>query len=278
MHFDRHGIIHDYVHEQLRALVAAGFRITFVSNAPKFSEGTAREVASFCRQILWRRNVGYDFGAYKDGIKAIGNLDRVDRLVLMNDSVYGPFYPLKPLLEAVDPSKTDFWGITDSWEIAFHIQSYFLLFFPRALQSKQFREFWQRFPYVNRKNWVIERGEVALSQLLVQHKFRAAALAPYWRAAERILEKIDKVDSTELAPAHREFLERITNHIVRGTPMNQSHFFWETIVVDFDCPFLKREVIKQNPAGIPYMWRWPEMIGECGSYDLSLISRHLQAD
>ena len=49
-----------------------GFRITFVSNAPKFSEGTAREIASFCRQILWRHNVGYDFGAYKDGIKAIG--------------------------------------------------------------------------------------------------------------------------------------------------------------------------------------------------------------
>src|SRR4051794_4350394 len=67
VHFDRHGIIHDYVHEQLRALVAAGFRITFVSNATKFSQGTAAEIASCCRQILWRRNVGYDFGAYKDG-------------------------------------------------------------------------------------------------------------------------------------------------------------------------------------------------------------------
>jgi lipopolysaccharide biosynthesis protein len=278
VHFDRHGVIHDYVHEQLRALVGAGFRITFVSNATKFPEEAVTEISRFCRQILWRRNVGYDFGAYKDGIKAIGNLDRVERLVLMNDSVYGPFYPLKPLLEAVDPSKTDFWGITDSWELAFHIQSYFLMFFPGALQSKQFREFWHRFPYVNKKKWIIERGEIGLSQLLVQHKFRAGVLAPYWQAAERILEKINKVDSAALAPAHREFLERITNHIVRGTPMNQSHLFWESIVVDFDCPFLKREVIKQNPAGIPFTWRWPEMIGERSSYDLSLISRHLQAD
>src|SRR5215212_6819303 len=94
VHFDRHGIVHDYVHEQLRSLVAAGFRITFVSNAPKFSQKSVAEIAVFCRRIVWRRNTGYDFGAYKDGIKAIGDLDQVDRLLLMNDSVYGPFHPL----------------------------------------------------------------------------------------------------------------------------------------------------------------------------------------
>src|SRR6476620_6609425 len=82
VHFDRHGIIHDYVHGQLQALVDAGFRVTFVSNATKFSKESAAEVAPWCRQILWRRNVGYDFGAYKDGIMAVGDLDQVDRLLL----------------------------------------------------------------------------------------------------------------------------------------------------------------------------------------------------
>jgi lipopolysaccharide biosynthesis protein len=277
VHFDGHGIIHDYVHEQLRALVEAGFRITFVSNATKFSKGTAAEIAALCRQIIWRRNVGYDFGGYKDGIKAVGDLDQVDRLLLMNDSIYGPFYPLTEMLAAIDPAQTDFWGITDSWEIAFHIQSYFMIFFPGALQSSQFRKFWARFPYVNKKDWVIHQGEVGLSQLLVQHKMRANVLAPYWQAAEIILKKISRLDTDALAPAHKEFLERIANHIVRGTPMNQSHFFWETIVADFRCPFLKRDVIKHNPAGIPYTWRWPEMITEHSDYDLSLIKRHLQA-
>jgi lipopolysaccharide biosynthesis protein len=276
-HFDRHGIIHDYVHEQLRALVAAGFRITFVSNAPEFPQTSVAEISNSCRQILWRRNAGYDFGAYKDGIKAVGDLDQVDRLLLMNDSIYGPFYPLTQILAAVDPLQTDFWGITDSWELAYHIQSYFMIFFQGALRSPEFRKFWRRFPYVNKKQWVIERGEIGLSQLLVQHKLRASALAPYWRVAEVILNKINRVDMTALAPAHKEFLERISNHIVRGTPMNQSHFFWETIVVDFGCPFLKRDVIKHNPAGIPYTWRWPEMISKHSSYDLSLIRRHLQA-
>jgi lipopolysaccharide biosynthesis protein len=277
VHFDRHGIVHGYVLEHLRALVAAGFRITFVSNAPKFSRESIAGIAGFCRQILWRHNAGYDFGAYKDGIRAVGDLDQIDRLLLMNDSVYGPFFPLTKILAAVDPLQTDFWGITDSWEHAYHVQSYFMLFLQGALQSAEFGKFWRRFPYVNKKEWIIERGEIGLSQLLVQHKLRASVLAPYWQVAEVVLNKIDRVDTAAFAPAHKEFLERISNNIVRGTPMNQSHFFWETIVVDFGCPFLKRDVIKLNPAGIPYTWRWPEMISEHSDYDLSLIRRHLQA-
>jgi lipopolysaccharide biosynthesis protein len=226
---------------------------------------------------LWRRNAGYDFGGYKDGIKALGDLDQVERLLIMNDSVYGPFFPLTPILAAIDPLQTDFWGITDSWELAYHIQSYFMIFLQGALQSGEFRKFWRRLPYVNKKEWVIENGEIRLSQLLVQRKLRASVLAPYWPAAELILNKINRVDMAALAPAHREFLERVANYIVRGTPVNQSHFFWETIVVDFGCPFLKREVINHNPAGIPYTWRWPEMISEQSGYDLGLIKRHLQA-
>jgi hypothetical protein len=152
-----------------------------------------------------------------------------------------------------------------------------MLFLQGALQSAEFGKFWRRFPYVNKKEWIIERGEIGLSQLLVQHKLRASVLAPYWQVAEVVLNKIDRVDTAAFAPAHKEFLERISNNIVRGTPMNQAHFFWETIVVDFGCPFLKRDVIKLNPAGIPYTWRWPEMISEHSDYDLSLIRRHLQA-
>src|SRR5215210_2469347 len=95
LHFDRRGQIHDYVIQQLTELKEAGFRITFVSNAPKFELANVADVEALCRQIVWRRNVGYDFGGYKDGIRCIGNLDEVDRLIVMNDSAYGPFYPLR---------------------------------------------------------------------------------------------------------------------------------------------------------------------------------------
>jgi hypothetical protein len=70
-HYDGEGLIHDYVLHQLGELAAAGFRIVFVSNSPKFPPESVAQVSPFCRTILWRYNVGYDFGAYKDGLNAI---------------------------------------------------------------------------------------------------------------------------------------------------------------------------------------------------------------
>jgi hypothetical protein len=276
VHFDRYGIIHDFVIEQLRQLVAAGFRVTFVSNSPKFGKRSIADIAPFCRQILWRRNVGYDFGAYKDGIAAVGDLNRVSRLVLMNDSVYGPFFPLASVLAGVDPSKTDVWGITDSWEHHYHIQSYFILFLEGALRSPAFHRFWRRFPYVNRKNWIIFYGEIKLTQLLTQSKLRASVLNPYWEVAKAVLGKLESRPD-DLPPAHERFLAHMHDLLVRGNPVNQSHFFWDTLVTDFRCPFLKREVILINPAELPYQWRWPEVVGQ-SDYDLGLIMRHLQAN
>lgn len=276
VHYDRRGVIHDYVIYQLKSLVEAGFRITFVSNAPKFPASNIGEIAPLCRQILWRRNVGYDFGAYKDGIAAIGNLDQIDRLLLMNDSAYGPVRPLNEVLAQADPSQTDLWGITDSYQIHYHVQSYFIVFLKGALSSPVFRRFWRRMPYVNNKTWVIRYGEVRLTQVLTQQKLRASVLSPYWDLARAALSALERRPDV-LSKVHKEFLEEMQESIIRGVPMNPSHMFWETLLTEFGSPFLKREVITGNPVKVPFMWRWDEAIGKISDYDVTLIRRHLQA-
>ena len=156
VHFDSKGAIHDYIIHQLRELMDAGFRITFVSNAPIFPESSRALVRPFCKDIIWRFNTGYDFGAYKDGIASLGNLDQIDTLALMNDSIYGPFWKLSETLSAIDKSKYDFWGIVDSWEQQrYHLQTFFIVFFAKALRSSAFKTFWRTYPYVNNKGWVI---------------------------------------------------------------------------------------------------------------------------
>jgi len=277
LHFDRRGQIHDYVIRQLTELREAGFRITFVSNSPKFELSNLADVEALCRQIVWRRNVGYDFGGYKDGIRCIGNLDGVERLILMNDSTYGPFYSLRNLVDSVDAAKTDYWGITDSWEHHYHLQSYFVLFLKGALSSSAFRQFWQRLPYVNRKTWVIRNGEIKLSQILAHRKFRLHVLAPYWEVANHVFAKIAKI-SDDLPEEHKLFLQYVQSRIISGRPLNPSHYFWETLIADFGCPFLKREVITINPTESPFNWRWSEVIARNSDYDTDLIMRHLQAN
>jgi lipopolysaccharide biosynthesis protein len=277
VHFDPEGVVHDYVVEQLRQLVAARYRITFVSNARRLQDKSVAAILPFCRQVIWRRNVGYDFGAYKDGIAAIAGLT-CDRILLMNDSVYGPFRPLAEVLDSIDDSKTDFWGITDSWDCHYHIQTYFILFFKEAIASQAFRKFWRNLPYVNSKYWLVRNAEMKLTQRLTQHKLRAMALCPYWDVAKVVLGKLEVGPRDELTPVHKAFLEGLEAHLVKGQPLNPTHYFWETLITDFKCPFIKRELIQSNPARVVYAWRWAEVIGPNSRYDMGLIRRHLQAN
>lgn len=276
VHFDRKGVVHDYVVKQLEALVEAGFRITFVTNSPRFEEDNVALISPYCRQILWRRNVGYDFGAYKDGIAALGDLAAINRLLLMNDSVYGPVRPLSEVLLNADPERTDVWGITDSWEHHYHIQSYFIVFLKGALSSKAFRRFWRRMPYVNNKAWVIHYSEVRLTQALTQYKLRASVLSPYYDLARAALAALAQRPEG-LSKVHAKFLDEMTDAIISGNPMNPSHVFWETLLVQFGSPFLKREAITSNPIKIPFVWRWDEAIARISDYDPGLIRRHLQS-
>lgn len=276
VHFDRRGMVHDYVLYQLRELVNSGFRVTFVTNSRRFNTSSVSAVSPYCREILWRHNTGYDFGAYKAGIGAIGDLDAVDRLLLMNDSVYGPFYPLSKLLADIDVRETDIWGITDSWEYHYHVHSYFILFLKGALQSPAFRRFWRWMPYYNSKFLVIYYGEIRLTHVLAQRKLRVNVLYPYWDTAKAVLERLERVPE-HLSPVHQAFLDQLKRNVILGRPLNQMHYFVETLLTDFGCPFVKRELIAANPVAIPYNWRWSELIKENTEYDPALIYRHLQA-
>ena len=276
-HFDGEGLIHDYVVHQLSELAAAGFRIVFVSNSPKFPPESVALVTPYCRTILWRYNIGYDFGAYKDGLNAIEGKDNLAALLLMNDSIYGPFFRLRDQLMEIDRTTTDFWGITDSWQAGFHVQSYFILFFSKVIRSQAFKSFWRQFPYVNDKGWIIRNGEIKLSKILTQQKLRANVLAPYWSVSKNVLDRVSEVDTEKLPAFHRDYLNMLRNALIHGTPLNPMHYFWETLINEYKCPFLKRELVKLNPGNTPFAWRWPEVVHKASDYDVALIRRHLQA-
>ena len=71
-------------------------------------------------KIYIRDNMGYDCGAYKETMeKYIGweQLKHYDELLLVNDSCYGPIYPLDEVYEKMDSKELDFWGITEQTPI-----------------------------------------------------------------------------------------------------------------------------------------------------------------
>jgi lipopolysaccharide biosynthesis protein len=278
VHYDRRGIIHEFVLFYLQSLSAAGFKIIFVSNAPRLEPAGLAKVRGLAHTVLRRMNVGYDFGAYKDGLSVIPDLAKLDFLLLANDSVYGPFSPIADMLARIDPARAQFWGLTDSWEGAYHLQSYFLLFGRHALAHEAFAKFWRGVRYINAKTYVIRHYEVGLSRQLMKAGLRGAALFSA-REASRVL--IDEVDAGALGdPAldgdSKAYLKRMHGVVEHGGTLNISHFFWDRLILKMGCPFLKRELLEKNPVAVPYVSRWQEVIGGISDYDTDLIVRHLE--
>jgi lipopolysaccharide biosynthesis protein len=277
VHYDPQGRVHDYVIHQLRELQSAGLRVTFVTNAPKFGEASVAKVVPFCRHIIWRRNVGYDLGAYKDGIAAIGDVSGLTCLLLMNDSVYGPFRPLAEVLRAAEAAHADIWGITDSLEFDYHVQTYFIVFLERALRSPAFARFWRRMPYVNDRFWVVRKGEIKLTPFMIGNGLKVGVLCPYRNVAAAVRRTLEAGEPATSADADRSFRDGIRRSLTAEKPLNPMHHFWDALIADFECPFIKRELICTNPFHVPSAERWGEVIGQASAYDLDLIRRHLQA-
>lgn len=270
VHYDKDGVVHDYVVHQLRELSASGFRTTFISNAPVLPQAGRDRVAPFCREVIWRHNVGYDFGAYKDGLAAIGAVAGLDALLLMNDSVYGPFWSLKETLASVDETRCDVWGIADSWQRRPHVQSFFLLFLAKALQSEAFDDFWSELDYIDHKQWVIRNAEVRLSRVLAAAGLRQAVLAPYGSVHDRAKARI-------LTARPEDYSARIRRLVLNDQALNPMQYFWDILITDYRCPFIKKDLLSRNLADVPHTDTWPAVIGGVSSYDIGLIERHLKA-
>ena len=280
VHFDRSGMVHDYVMKAISELVDNGFAINLVSNSPKLERSQIDLVLPLVREVVHRRNVGYDFAAYRDGIARLPAPEAIDRLILSNDSVYGPVYPLADTIAAAEAMDVDAFGITDSWEIRYHLQSYFLIFFPNAIRSKAFRRFWSRFPTISDKPWLIRNGEVRLTSVLARSKLRLGALCPYWDVSRKILAQLDEMDlggRSPLMTSERMYLRHVKGMIIAGQPINPSHYFWESLIVDWNCPFLKRELLQFNPVGVPRPWEWEAVLRAHTSYDTNLVLGHLKS-
>lgn len=276
-HYDQRGRVADYVHYYLDALVAAGFRIVFVTNSPQFGQENLPILKTKCALILRRRNIGHDFGAYRDGLSMLPDLGTLEQLLFANDSVYGPLFDLDTVLSRCN-DRAAIWGITDSWERRFHLQSYFLLVGKKALSNPEFAAFWRNARYLQSRIWVIRRHEIGFTQKMSQAGLRCMALFPYRAAAAKVsaVAAYGRLQDLDLSDQHHQFLDRLLAAVERGWPLNGTHFFWDYLIGEAGCPFLKRDLLRRNPMRVPFVNQWQRLIERNSRYDTDLIVRDLE--
>lgn len=274
VHFDRQGEIHDWLVHYLRELRRAEFCIIFVSNAPWLSEEAVAKVQPHCGLVLRRDNIGYDFGAYRDGIRQIPDLGRLDALLLANDSVYGPFHPIADMLARMSPDQASIWGMTDSIEGGFHLQSYFLLFHRAALQDGAFGRFWQEFRFVQSRYWVILKYEIGLTRAMKKAGLRCRALFSC-RQADVIAG--GRIENTRAVMDRRKAMPAARGPGDRMGSLNPTHELWDVLIGDMGYPFIKRDLLRSNNARVPDLQRWRALIESVSDYDTGMIARDAAA-
>ena len=111
VHFDGQGLVREHTLHYVAALRDAGLSVLFVTNSGKLLPVAMDKLRPLCAGVLVRRNIGYDFGAMREGLEYL-KLPRPDTemVVIANDSIYGPLGPLSDIIARVDFTKADFWA------------------------------------------------------------------------------------------------------------------------------------------------------------------------
>lgn len=149
------------------------YSVLLVSNGPLRAEDRAT-LAQHSAVVLERPNVGYDFGAYRDGIRHLWSLNHdLSRLVLMNDSTWFPLRRDDDSLARMEALGADLAGHIFKSENKDHmghdhVESHLLMVSHEFLNSKDFRSFWSRYSMSDNRATTIKLGEKGFSQMAMR--------------------------------------------------------------------------------------------------------------
>lgn len=179
--YNKKGIIATYVVHFLKELKKEVNDIIFVADN-EVSPDEEDKIKDIVTYSLCERHACYDFGSYRRGYEWAdenGLLKDADELIFCNDSCYGPVYPFREVFLKMETMDCDFWGMTESYQIRYHLQSYFLVFRRNVFSSDSFRSFVSSFE--KQKNFweYVKKYETTFAEHLLSSGFRCASFCSY---------------------------------------------------------------------------------------------------
>jgi hypothetical protein len=293
-HYNPHSRITEMVLKQLEVIREAGFEIMLVSMSPIESEEDQEAVRPLVHSIVVRKSFGRDFGAWHDIIQSHPHLMSVaEEILLINDSLLGPFGPLAPLIDSMRQSGEGLFGLTDSPDQEPHLQSYFLLFRGQAAINTLLN-FMSELRLSFHKRTMIQRGELGLARYFASKNIPMRALYPFDKVEEKALQVnmymeallacypglVETGESAQLPTLGKAFdIPRYNRMRIQfnllGLALNPTHYYWRVLIREFGFPFIKTNLITENEARIPDIADWPEVIPHGGPVGRLVVERHL---
>jgi hypothetical protein len=229
-----------HVRAYMRRLRDAGLYVFMIAASDRSDllvEDPGPEIAD---AVMVKHNGGYDFACWALALKLRPELWASKALYFVNDSVYGPLDGFESMMRRIEASGADFLGLTESEDIAYHFQSYFLVMQRHAITNPALREFWRNVRTIEPKHRVVKEYEVPFAHLASSAGLTVEALFP-------------------LPP-------------VDGVMINPTLFRWRELI-EQGFPFMKAHLLRENLSGRD-LQGWRALISERGG-DVDLIGLHL---
>ena len=178
-HYHSKGLIRKDILEFLKKSNFFFDKIIFVSTNLKVSE---RKKFPKSIKIISRKNIGYDFYSYKHG------LNYFILNYLKKDSENADLYFLNSSVLIVETNKlignlkklkiknNEIWGLTKSYELTEHLQSYFFCFSVKVLKNKNILNWWLKIKPYKKRQTIIDKYELGLSKIMKTNDYKLCAL------------------------------------------------------------------------------------------------------
>ena len=173
--YEKNGDVDDFITYYLRDLARNLTELIVVCNGKLSKQGRAA-FEEFTDQIIVRENKGLDVWAYKTALDQYGwqRLSEFDEVVMTNSTLMGPVRPLKEMFDAMaERTNLDFWGLTIHHGaegnpfkgkhlynyLPVHIQSHFIVYRKKFIQSKELQNYWDTMPMIESYTDSVQRYE-----------------------------------------------------------------------------------------------------------------------
>lgn len=300
VHFGFDKIVADYVFQYLDALQKSKCAIFFISNSD-FFESIAEKLSQYCTIVATRKNCAMaDFGAYKAGLELCRDSlqsDKIKTLILANDSVFGPIYPLDEMFAKMDQKNLDAWGVSDCMYPRYHLQSYFLAFNMPKIFHKYLTDFIENnCTKISKRQDLISHCEIGLSQDLLKNHFRIGAYCEaeeisafeHWQTEDQDLIRIKNSIRTTIKNScsfKRKFLSffsgsaKISRETKETNEAYHSGIFgsWYSLIRYYRCPFVKVRLLAHKKMQPYHLFRYLPLLRECApNFNTEPMLNHLK--
>lgn len=234
----------------LRQIASCGFTIHIAASG--LSEAAAQSLrndlaegpAAVAATVHPRPNAGLDFGAWQF-LLSLGCARDATEILFANDSVFGPLLPLRPIVERMREKELQVWGMVRSEAVVSHLQSWFMCMTRDALDHPAIqRIFTQPFTEMS-KDEIVLHGELGLGLAITAAGLSSGAAWSNARGLARLL------------------------------ALNPMHTDWRTVLRSGNAPFIKTELLRDNPSGIASTHLWRQEIPDPAFFNPDWIAAYL---